>query len=101
MCALVLPIAIVRGRLPKLVPRSQSLIYGAFMGAGAIASMLLPQPIAPGMFADMRSGLIAVAGFFEGPLAALPDFLNVKDLDGRFIAANPVHRAVDAGRLCG
>jgi diguanylate cyclase (GGDEF)-like protein/PAS domain S-box-containing protein len=62
---------IVRDGLPKLAPRSQSLVYGTFMGAGAIASMLLPQQIAPGMFADMRTGLVAVAGFFEGPLAAL------------------------------
>ena len=61
----------VRDRLPNLTPRRQSIVYGVFMGAGAIASMLLPAQIAPGMFVDMRAALVAVAGFFEGPLAGL------------------------------
>jgi diguanylate cyclase (GGDEF)-like protein/PAS domain S-box-containing protein len=61
----------VRDRLPQLAPRRQALVYGAFMGAAAIASMLLPVPVVPGMFLDMRSAPVAVAGFFEGPLAAL------------------------------
>jgi len=61
----------LRDRLPNLAPRAQSLVFGAVMGAGAIASMLLPFQIEPGLFLDMRSALLAVAGFFEGPLAAI------------------------------
>lgn len=47
------------------------LALGVSMGIGAITSMLLSVELQPGIFVDLRSSMIAVAGFFGGPVAAL------------------------------
>lgn len=41
------------------------------MGAGAIASMLMSFELAPGIRLDLRGTMLACAGFFGGPVAAL------------------------------
>jgi len=46
----------------------KQLAFGVVMGLGAIASMLLAIPIAGSLF-DLRLSLIAISGFFGGPLA--------------------------------
>lgn len=50
---------------------ARSALFGATMGFGAIASMLMAAQIAPGLYIDLRLSLIAVSAFFGGPLAAL------------------------------
>lgn len=47
------------------------LALGICMGIGAVASMVLSIELQPGVFLDLRSSLIAVAGFFGGPIGAL------------------------------
>lgn len=49
---------------------ARSALFGATMGAGAIASMLMAAQIEPGLYIDLRLSLIALAGFFGGPLSA-------------------------------
>lgn len=44
------------------------LVFGATMGMGAVASMVLAIPIGESLF-DLRSSLLAMAGFFGGPIA--------------------------------
>lgn len=44
--------------------------FGVMMGTGAIASMMLAVPINGAIF-DLRLSLIAIAGFFGGPIAGL------------------------------
>src|SRR5438067_2425582 len=61
----------LRDRLPTMTPRTQSFVFGAVMGIGAVASILLPIEIEPGLIADLRIALVAVAGFFGGPIAAI------------------------------
>jgi diguanylate cyclase (GGDEF)-like protein/PAS domain S-box-containing protein len=52
-------------------PRAwRSLAFGAVMGAGAVASMMLAIQVNGALF-DLRTSLIAIAAFFGGPLAAL------------------------------
>ena len=46
-------------------------VFGAVMGIGAIASMLLAVRVEPGLLFDLRSALIALGAFFGGPVAAL------------------------------
>ncbi len=60
----------VRTYLPA-APFRQSLIFGAFMGAGAVLSMLTNFEAQPGIYFDLRTALISVAGFFGGPAAGL------------------------------
>jgi diguanylate cyclase (GGDEF)-like protein/PAS domain S-box-containing protein len=50
---------------------ARHLALGVSMGIGAVTSMLLSVELQPGMFVDLRSSMIAVAGFFGGPVAAL------------------------------
>jgi len=47
------------------------LVFGAMMGIGAVASMLLAVDVEPGLLFDLRSPLIALSAFFGGPVAAL------------------------------
>jgi diguanylate cyclase (GGDEF)-like protein/PAS domain S-box-containing protein len=58
---------IFNGR-PLLV---RNAVFGAVMGLGAIASMLLAVRVEPGLLFDLRSALIALGAFFGGPVAAL------------------------------
>ena len=45
------------------------LAFGIVMGLGAVASMMLAIPIDGSLF-DLRLSLVAIAGFFGGPIAA-------------------------------
>ncbi|MEO6013068.1 MAG: diguanylate cyclase [Devosia sp.] len=47
------------------------LAFGTVMGVGAIASMLMAPQLQPGVLFDLRSSMIAIAGFFGGPAAAI------------------------------
>jgi diguanylate cyclase (GGDEF)-like protein/PAS domain S-box-containing protein len=50
--------------------RWRNVAFGVTMGMGSAASMMLSIPFG-GMFFDLRLSLIALAGYFGGPLAAL------------------------------
>ncbi len=45
--------------------------FGLFMGAGAIASMLMSIELQPGVLFDLRLSILSLAGFFGGPVTAL------------------------------
>lgn len=49
--------------------RWRNVAFGTTMGAGAVTSMMLAIPVGA-IFFDLRLSLIALAGFFGGPLAA-------------------------------
>lgn len=49
----------------------RSLLFGAVMGFGAIASMMTASEIVPGVIFDLRASLISAAGLFGGLPAAL------------------------------
>ncbi|WP_421762171.1 LytS/YhcK type 5TM receptor domain-containing protein [Devosia sp.] len=57
-------------RLRTVRRRGLRLLLGLCMGCGAIASMLLAIEFQPGIFSDLRSTFIALAGFLGGPLGA-------------------------------
>ncbi len=57
---------VLNGR-PKWV---RNAAFGAIMGLGAIATMVLAVRSDGGSLLDLRSSMIAVAGFFGGPIAA-------------------------------
>lgn len=54
-----------------LGPRARAAAFGAVMGLGAVASMLLSFELQSGVFFDLRSTLIGVSGLLGGPLAGL------------------------------
>ena len=58
-------------RLEYNSSRQNHLLFGAVMGTSAVISMILAVHLPGGMIFDLRSSLIAVAGFFSGPLAGL------------------------------
>ncbi|WP_322415374.1 diguanylate cyclase [Mesorhizobium huakuii] len=45
--------------------------FGLLMGAGAIILMLTPMQLQPGVLVDLRATMIAIAGFFGGPIAGI------------------------------
>ena len=47
------------------------LLFGAFMGCGAVVSMLLSAELRPGVFFDLRSTFVALSAFLGGPFAVL------------------------------
>lgn len=49
----------------------RSAMFGATMGLGAVATMFMSAEIQAGMHVDLRSTLLALSGFFGGPLAAV------------------------------
>nr|WP_295891784.1 diguanylate cyclase [uncultured Devosia sp.] len=49
----------------------RSAIFGVTMGLGAVATMLMSAEIEAGMYVDLRATLLALSGFFGGPLAAV------------------------------
>ncbi|WP_332688806.1 diguanylate cyclase [Devosia sp.] len=59
-----------RTRLYGLPGAVRSALFGATMGVGAVATMVMSAEFAPGMHIDMRATLLAVSAFFGGPLAA-------------------------------
>ncbi|HZY67608.1 MAG TPA: PAS domain-containing protein, partial [Devosia sp.] len=52
----------------KIVRRA---VFGLSMGLGAVASMMLAVREGSGQLLDLRSSLLALAGFFGGPVSAL------------------------------
>jgi diguanylate cyclase (GGDEF)-like protein/PAS domain S-box-containing protein len=60
----------VRPSLRHLSSGVRSASFGAAMGVGAIATMIMSAEFQPGMHVDLRSTLLVVSGFFGGPLAA-------------------------------
>ncbi|MEO5807067.1 diguanylate cyclase [Devosia sp.] len=54
-----------------LGPRVRAAVFGAVMGLGAIASMLLSFEMQSGVFFDLRATLVAVSGLLGGPLAGM------------------------------
>ena len=57
-------------RLRNVRRRGRRLLFGLFMGCGAVASMLLAIEFQPGVFFDLRATFIALAGLLGGPLGA-------------------------------
>lgn len=55
--------------LTRLRPTLQSLALGLLMGTGAVAAMIFSAGVGPGMIADLRIPLLALAGLFGGPMA--------------------------------
>ncbi len=53
----------------------RQVLFALFMGAGAVATMSLPVEVAPGVLFDLRGSLVAMAGFFSGPLGGLIAFI--------------------------
>jgi len=51
--------------------RYRQVLFALFMGAGAVATMSLPVELQPGVYFDLRSSFVAMAGFFTGPLGGL------------------------------
>ena len=51
-------------------PLTRKLAMGAVMGLGAVGAMLVPMPIATGVFFDLRVPLLAAAAFVGGPVSA-------------------------------
>jgi len=49
----------------------RKVVFGATMGLGAVASMLMGINLSLGVIFDLRSSLIAIAAFFGGPISAL------------------------------
>ncbi|MET2825431.1 diguanylate cyclase [Mesorhizobium shangrilense] len=45
--------------------------FGVLMGVGAVTVMMTPVPLQPGVFVDLRGTMIALAGFFGGPIAGV------------------------------
>lgn len=50
---------------------ARAILFGLFMGLGAVCSMLMAAEIYDGSYLDLRLSLIAVSAFFGGPLAAV------------------------------
>lgn len=57
-----------RLQYPPIVYR---LTFGLLLGIGAIVVMLRPFEIEDGVFVDLRTTLVAVSGFFGGPVALI------------------------------
>ena len=58
-------------RLHSLPRLARKACFGAVMGAGAIATLMMSAEFQPGMHVDLRSTLLVISGFFGGPLAAV------------------------------
>jgi diguanylate cyclase (GGDEF)-like protein/PAS domain S-box-containing protein len=72
VAALVLVGWVQLGRHLQVLPKAQQTIaFSVFMGAGAVISMVLALPLQDGIIFDLRASLIAISGFFGGPLAAI------------------------------
>jgi hypothetical protein len=58
-------------RLATLRPRFRRIVLAAWLGLGAIATMLLAVPLQPGVLVDLRASMIVLAGSLGGPIGAL------------------------------
>jgi len=45
-------------------------LFGLWMGTGSVVLMLVPAELVPGVFIDLRTTPLVIAGIFGGPLAA-------------------------------
>ncbi|MEO8669070.1 MAG: diguanylate cyclase [Bauldia sp.] len=61
----------LRDRLNDLSPRLRVGALALLTSCGVLALMLLPFEIQDGIFADLRSTLIALSGFFGGPIVGV------------------------------
>lgn len=52
-------------------PVPRAIGFGVLLGIAAMAMMMLPVPIHPGFFLDLRTTPLVIAGFFGGPVAAV------------------------------
>jgi diguanylate cyclase (GGDEF)-like protein/PAS domain S-box-containing protein len=57
--------------LDRKAALTRATAFGLLMGAGAITLMLTPMQLQPGVFVDLRGTMIALAGFFGGPVACV------------------------------
>ncbi|RUW63395.1 diguanylate cyclase [Mesorhizobium sp. M7A.F.Ca.US.008.03.1.1] len=57
--------------LDRKAALTRATAFGLLMGAGAIILMLTPMQLQPGVFVDLRGTMIALAGFFGGPVACV------------------------------
>ncbi|WDR01250.1 diguanylate cyclase [Devosia algicola] len=57
--------------LENRTPILRNILFGALMGIGAVATMILSVELLPGVFIDLRTSILAVAALFGGPLSAL------------------------------
>ena len=73
--AIVAGLVSVWTNLQDYLPNSKRLprkaLFGVAMAAGTLLTMSMHFAVAPGMIVDMRSALLATAGFFGGPLAGM------------------------------
>lgn len=60
------------GQIQSQVPpdKLRVVLFGAFMGTGAIATMVISAEFQPGMHVDPRSTLLVASSLFGEPLAA-------------------------------
>lgn len=49
----------------------RELSLGLLFGAGTVVLMLSPVEVVPGIYADLRSAFLGLAGFFGGPIAGI------------------------------
>jgi diguanylate cyclase (GGDEF)-like protein/PAS domain S-box-containing protein len=59
----------LRDVFERFGPRAVAAGFGLIMGLGAIAAMVFPVHLTPGTFFDLRTCMLALAGFFGGPLS--------------------------------
>ncbi|AZO44459.1 diguanylate cyclase [Mesorhizobium sp. M7D.F.Ca.US.005.01.1.1] len=57
--------------LDRRAALTRATAFGLLMGAGAVILMLTPMQLQPGLFVDLRGTMIALAGFFGGPVACV------------------------------
>ncbi|WP_136621996.1 MULTISPECIES: diguanylate cyclase [Mesorhizobium] len=57
--------------LDRKAALTRATAFGLLMGAGAVTLMLTPMQLQPGVFVDLRGTMIALAGFFGGPVACV------------------------------
>ncbi|MBU1176047.1 MAG: diguanylate cyclase [Alphaproteobacteria bacterium] len=62
---------VLNQRLEKTPVGIRHLIFAVIMGVSAVVSMMLAVHIPGGIIFDLRSSIIAISGFFGGPLAGL------------------------------
>jgi PAS domain S-box-containing protein len=72
LCATVVALwTALLDRFPRSPLRGRQVLLGTTMGAGAVMAMMVPHEVAPGVLFDLRSSMVALGGFFGGPVAGL------------------------------
>ncbi len=62
---------LVQEQLLNMKRHRRRLVFGAAMGLGAVAELVITTEIAPGSFFDLHTTCVAIAAFIGGPLAAV------------------------------